>query len=102
MYKSTIEDSLFGGHVLDYSKDPFSSALNNSDFQKVKENLEDGVSLITFLGHSGVTLGFSQNIDIPENWMNENNSNHEFLEELAQIIIRREAYKVFLRTQFSR
>jgi len=71
MYKSTIEDSLFGGHVLDYSKDPFSSALNNSDFQKVKENLEDGVSLITFLGHSGVTLGFSQNIDIPENWNNQ-------------------------------
>ena len=70
-YKLTIEDSLFGGYVYDYSKDPFTSSLNNTDFHKVKENLEEGVSLITFLGHSGVTLGFSQNIDIPENWNNQ-------------------------------
>ena len=44
--------ALFGGYVYDYVKDPFTSTLNNSDFHEVKEHLEDGVSLITFLGHS--------------------------------------------------
>ena len=48
-YENTIEDSLFGGFVHNYSQDPMSSSLNNADFIEVKGKLEEGVSLITFL-----------------------------------------------------
>ena len=71
LYEETIEDSLFGGYVNKFGKDPFSSTLNNNDFQKVAQLLEDGVSLITFFGHSSAASGFSQNIDSPDNWNNE-------------------------------
>ena len=69
-FENTIEDSLFGGFVHNYSKDPFSSTLNNNDFQEVNDLLENGVSLITFFGHSSSGSGFSQNIDSPDNWNN--------------------------------
>ncbi|MBG15061.1 MAG: hypothetical protein CL853_01770 [Crocinitomicaceae bacterium] len=70
-FENTIEDTLFGGYVHNFSKDPFSNSLNNNDFQEVAELLEDGVSIITFFGHSGSAIGFSQNIDSPDNWNNE-------------------------------
>ena len=74
---------------------------NPSALNDIKKQLIDCLDFHLFKGRVSLPQLCYQ-IDIPENWMNENNSNHEFLEELAQIIIRREAYKVFLRTQFSR
>lgn len=70
-FENTIEDTLFGGEVCTFSKDPFSSTLNNNDFQEVSALLEEGVSLITFFGHSSSANGFSQNIDAPDSWNNQ-------------------------------
>ena len=70
-FENSIEDTLFGGDVCTFSKDPFSSTLNNNDFQLVSSLLEDGVSLITFFGHSSSANGFSQNIDSPDSWNNQ-------------------------------
>ena len=70
-FENSIEDTLFGGDVYTFSKDPFSSTLNNNDFQLVSSLLEDGVSLITFFGHSSSANGFSQNIDSPNSWNNQ-------------------------------
>ena len=63
--------TLYGGTVFTFNKDPFSNDINNNDFQFVQSKLEEGVSLITFFGHSGSSIGFSQNIDAPENWNNQ-------------------------------
>ena len=71
IYKRLIEDTLYGGTVFTFNKDPFSNDINNNDFQFVQSKLEEGVSLITFFGHSGSSIGFSQNIDAPENWNNQ-------------------------------
>ena len=49
IYKNTIEDTLYGGHVYTFNKDPFSNDINNNDFQFVQSKLEEGVSIITFL-----------------------------------------------------
>ena len=68
IYKNIVEDTLYGGHVYTFNKDPFSNDIN--DFQFVQSKLEEGVSIITFFGHSGSSIGFSQNIDAPENWNN--------------------------------
>ena len=70
IYKNIVEDTLYGGHVYTFNKDPFSNDINNNDFQFVQSKLEEGVSIITFFGHSGSSIGFSQNIDAPENWNN--------------------------------
>ena len=70
-FEDKIEDTLFGGFVHNFIKDPFSSSLNNNDFQKTKDLLQDGVSLITFFGHASTGTGFSQNIDSPSNWNNQ-------------------------------
>lgn len=69
-FAAIIEDTLFGGMVKTYSKDPTSTVLNNDDFYEVQERLFDGVSLITFFGHASSGTGFSQNIDSPDNWNN--------------------------------
>jgi hypothetical protein len=70
LYKATIEDTLFGGNVKTYFKDPFSSSLNSQDFFDVETRLSEGVSLMTFYGHATSSGGFAQNIDIPQNWNN--------------------------------
>lgn len=70
-FKNTIEDTLFGGLVKSYTKDPTSSVINSEEFFKVQEDLKAGVSLITFFGHASNGGGFSQNIDSPNNWNNE-------------------------------
>jgi hypothetical protein len=70
LYKTTIEDTLFGGNVKTFFKDPFSSSLNSQDFFDVENRLEEGVSLMTFYGHATSSGGFAQNIDIPQNWNN--------------------------------
>lgn len=70
-FEHIIEDTLFGGIVKSYTKDPTSSVINSDDFFSVQEDLEEGVSLITFFGHASSGGGFSQNIDSPNNWNNE-------------------------------
>lgn len=70
-FKTIIEDTLFGGIVKSYTKDPTSSVINSDDFFDVQKDLEEGVSLITFFGHASSGGGFSQNIDSPNNWNNE-------------------------------
>ena len=49
IYKNIVEDTLYGGHVYTFNKDPFSNDINNNDFQFVQSKLEEGVSIITFL-----------------------------------------------------
>ena len=65
-----IEDSLFGGMVTRIYKNPASPIINSNDYFRVQELLEEGVSLMTFFGHATASGGFSQNIDVPENWNN--------------------------------
>tara|TARA_B110000285_G_scaffold186428_1_gene211783 strand:+ start:8415 stop:13628 length:5214 start_codon:yes stop_codon:yes gene_type:complete len=70
-FQNIIEDTLFGGRVKKFGKDPFSSIINPLEFQIVQNYLEEGISLMTFFGHSSAGYGFSQNIDQPENWNNQ-------------------------------
>jgi hypothetical protein len=74
-YKSTIEDTCFGGIVHSFfkdSQDPIS--INQS--QELEDLIEGGVSLMTFFGHAGGT-GFDQSIDNPSNF--EWNGKYPFL-----------------------
>ena len=70
-FKSIIEDTLYGGNVHTFGKDPFSNIINPYEFQETQALVENGVSLITFFGHASAGGGFSQNIDNPENWNNQ-------------------------------
>lgn len=67
-YRNIIEDTFFGGHVSSYFKT--SSApiqINQSD--TLREQIENGVSIMTFFGHASGT-GFDQSIDDPQNYNN--------------------------------
>ena len=70
-FQNIIEDTLFGAKVKKFGKDPFSSIINPLEFQIVQNYLAEGISLMTFFGHSSAGYGFSQNIDQPENWNNQ-------------------------------
>lgn len=68
-YKVTIQDTLTGKHVTNYFKEsnaPISPSLAN----EVRDDIEGGVSLMTFFGHASGD-GFDQNIDNPNNYSNE-------------------------------
>lgn len=70
-YKTTIEDSLYGGHVRSFFKNNTAPIqINTSD--SLRHIIEDGVSIMTFFGHASGT-GFDQSIDDPNNY---NNSPH--------------------------
>ena len=71
IFKNIIEDTLFGGIVNTFGKDPFSAIINPFEFQEVQAIVENGVSLMTFFGHASSGGGFSQNIDDPQNWNNQ-------------------------------
>lgn len=67
-YEAIIEDTSFGGFVTGYYKT--SSApiqINQSD--TLREQIENGVSILTFFGHASGT-GFDQSIDDPANYDN--------------------------------
>jgi len=68
-YEETFENSgAFGGDVDTYLKvttDPITPVV----FDEVNQQIQNGVSLITFFGHAS-TDGFDQNIDNPDNWGN--------------------------------
>lgn len=69
-FKHTIEDTLFGGQVFTINKTN-SAPLTPSILDSVMTRIEDGVSLITYFGHSSATTsGFEINIDEPSNWNN--------------------------------
>ena len=70
IFKTIIEDTLYGGKVQTFGKDPFSSVINPFEFQEIQTIVEEGLSIMTFFGHASSGGGFSQNIDDPENWNN--------------------------------
>ena len=70
-FQNIIEDTLFGGQVKKFGKNPFTSTIDPLEFQIVQNYLEEGISLMTFFGHASSGYGFSQNIDQPENWNNQ-------------------------------
>ena len=70
-FENIIKDTLFGGVVKNFGKNPFTSQIDFTEFQKVQDYLEQGVSIMTFFGHSSSGYGFSQNIDDPSNWNNQ-------------------------------
>lgn len=67
-YEYIAEDTLFGGNVQTFLKRS-SDPIDPIEYDEVMTRLEDGVSLMTFFGHSSVS-GFDQNMDEPENWTN--------------------------------
>ena len=69
-FQNIIEDTLFGGKVKKFGKNPFTSIIDPLEFQVVQDYLEEGISLMTFFGHAASGYGFSQNIDQPDNWNN--------------------------------
>ena len=48
-FKNIIEDTLFGGRVKKFGKNPFTSTIDPLEFQIVQNYLEEGISLMTFL-----------------------------------------------------
>ncbi|MFN5417708.1 MAG: C25 family cysteine peptidase [Flavobacteriia bacterium] len=67
-WRSIIEDYYYAGHVTSYrriSTDPLDPSLLN----QLADQLENGVSLVTFLGHSSAD-GFDISVDEPNNWNN--------------------------------
>lgn len=71
LFKRIIEDTLYGGKVKTFGKDPFSTVINPFEFQEIQTIVENGVSIMTFFGHASSGGGFSQNIDDPQNWNNQ-------------------------------
>ncbi|MDQ3190043.1 MAG: C25 family cysteine peptidase [Bacteroidota bacterium] len=67
-YEQIIEDTLFGGNVTTFTKNS-SSPIDNTLAGIIRDNMEDGVSLMTFFGH-GSTTGFDINIDDPATYNN--------------------------------
>jgi hypothetical protein len=68
-FKSSIENAYFAGNVTTFRKissDPLDPSLLN----KLSSQLKNGVSLMTFFGHSS-TSGFDISIDDPANWDND-------------------------------
>ena len=69
--KSRIEDTLFGGKVHSLYKTD-SAPFTPSELDDVMDRINDGVSLITYFGHSlSTSSGFEINIDEVTNWSNQ-------------------------------
>lgn len=67
-YEAIIEDTSFGGNVSSYYKTSSSPIqINQSD--TLRDQIETGVSIMTFFGHASGT-GFDQSIDDPQNYNN--------------------------------
>ncbi len=63
-----IENNIFGAEVTSVFKRS-NDAVQNSRSEKIFERINEGVSMITFFGHSGVGT-FDFNIDNPDNYEN--------------------------------
>jgi len=69
-YKAIIEDSLFGGTVHSVFKET-SNPLDPTILASVTERIQNGVSLMSYFGHSSSSnSGFEINLDEPQNWNN--------------------------------
>lgn len=67
---SIISDSLYGANVTKVYKTD-SNPLNPAVLASVTERIQNGVSLMAYLGHSSATTsGFEVNLDEPINWNN--------------------------------
>ena len=67
-YKKMAEDSLWGAHVTTYTKTS-NAPIESSLAQTIRNKINEGVSWITFFGHSA-TNAFDFSIDEPENYTN--------------------------------
>jgi Peptidase family C25 len=68
IYKSIIEDTLFGGHVETFLKNSVDPIQVNQS-QYLKDLIDDGCSMMTFYGHAAGS-GFDISTDAPENYTN--------------------------------
>jgi hypothetical protein len=64
-YRDIIQDTAFGGHVTSFFKSETKPEINQSD--SLKSRVENGLSLITFFGHSSPTI-FDYSLDDPKNY----------------------------------
>ncbi len=70
-HKAIIEDTLFGGGVSSFFKTS-TAPIQITLADTIKDYIENGVSLMTFMGHSAATGGFDQSIDDVNLWPNQN------------------------------
>jgi hypothetical protein len=70
-YKTTIEDTLFGGNVKSYFKSS-TAPIQNIISDSIMDYIGNGVAMMTFFGHASATGGFDQNIDDVALWPNQN------------------------------
>ncbi len=68
--ETLIKNSKFGGDVTSFYKES-TDAIEVSRADQLFETINDGLSIITFYGHSGAN-SFDFNIDNPENYQNKN------------------------------
>lgn len=69
VYEKVIEDSLFAGNVLTFSKstsDPYDPTM----VQEISNKIREGASLMNFFGHSTAS-GFDISVDEPAIWENK-------------------------------
>lgn len=69
IYENTLEGQNFGGNVTSYYKS-VSDPIDPAVLYEVTDQINDGVSLMTFFGHASAD-GFDQNIDDPDTWDNK-------------------------------
>ena len=67
-YQSIIEDTLYGGNVINFNKTSTGTATNISG-DLIKQTIENGVSLINYFGHSSSSK-LDYNLDEPEAYNN--------------------------------
>lgn len=68
-WKRIIEDTLYGAKVTTFSKNS-PTPIDQAQQQVVKGIINQGISLLTFFGHSSASLGFDVSIDEPNNYTN--------------------------------
>jgi len=68
-YKKIIQDTLFGGHVSTFSKTS-TDPVEQSSSDRLKGLFENGISIITYFGHSSATT-LEYNMDRPEDYNNQ-------------------------------
>lgn len=89
------------------AKDFYTTGVNFQDnfeteifpYEQIVESVNEKLEDILKLGES-TTLQLLYQIDIPQHDFLELISDPEFIQKMSALIIRREAYKVFLRTKF--
>ncbi|MBS1611764.1 MAG: hypothetical protein JST49_03020, partial [Bacteroidetes bacterium] len=68
-FANIVKDTLWGANVTSFSRNSASGPIDESMSQVIKGKINDGVSWLTFFGHSA-TGAFDFSIDEPENYTN--------------------------------